>query len=75
VYATDRTRSGVLQKEVSVRDSDEADMRLPVEELLLSVEAGVIVRGTAETTYWCGGLPGNGRWYGVDSELELVEHC
>jgi hypothetical protein len=40
-----------------VSDCDEAETRLPVEELLLSAEAGVIVSGTEAATYCFNGLP------------------
>lgn len=42
-------------------DCDEAETRLPVEDLLLSAEAGVIVSGTEVTPYCFNGLPEIGK--------------
>ena len=52
--AVGRMLSGVVSKGVLVRDWDETDARLPVEELLLMVRTGVIVSGTEllTTTFW-----------------------
>jgi hypothetical protein len=46
---------------VLVRDWDEAEARLPVEELLLMVRTGVIVSGPELTTFCFGRFPANGR--------------
>jgi hypothetical protein len=50
---------------VLVRDWDEAEARLPVEELLLMVRTGVIVRGPELTTFCFGHFPASGRVSGA----------
>lgn len=57
MYTTGRILSGVSWKDILVNDCDEAETRLPVEELLLSAKAGVIVSGTEVTTYCFKSLP------------------
>jgi hypothetical protein len=61
VYITGRRLSGVVWKGVLVRDWDEAETRLPVEELLLMVSTGVTVSGIELTTCCFGRLPASGR--------------
>lgn len=58
--ATGRRLSGVVSKGVLVGDWDEAEARLPVEELLLMVRMGVMVSGTELTTFCFGLFPANG---------------
>jgi len=59
--ATGRMLSGEVCKGVFVTDWDEAEARLPVEELLLMVRAGVIVSGTKLTTFCFECFLANGR--------------
>jgi hypothetical protein len=61
VDATGWMLSGGVLKGVLVRDWDEAEARLPVEELLLTVRTGVIVSGPELTTFCFGHFPANGR--------------